>query len=195
MTNVFRPSTETERPAPRSARTSRVTTLFGATLALALLATAAAIGPAAADGVARATALYERGDYVRAVDLLTALASQGNTRAQAMLGFMYENGYGKPQAYEAAALFYREAANKGDAFAQFRLGLLYDKGHGVPEDDVLAYKWLDLAAARTARPQRDYYLRLRDAVASKMSTEQITIGQRLALNWAPQIPIAVRSRY
>jgi TPR repeat protein len=179
--------------AARRAGASRVAMSFALALAIALLGIAATIRPASADAVARASAAYDRGDYVRAVDLLTPLASQGNTRAQAMLGFMYENGYGKPQAYDAAALFYREAANKGDSFAQCRLGLLYDKGHGVPEDDVLAYKWLDLAAARAPRHQRDYYLRLRDAVASKMSTEQITAGQRLALNWAPQV--ILKSRY
>jgi len=74
---------------------------------------------------------------------------------------------------------------QGDPFAQSRLGLSYDKGHGVPQDVVLAYKWLDLAAAHATRRKRDYYLRLRNAVASKMSTGQIVEGQRLALYWAP----------
>ncbi|MGC2044473.1 MAG: SEL1-like repeat protein, partial [Pseudolabrys sp.] len=27
------------------------------------------------------------------------------------------------------------------------LGLMYDKGHGVMKNDVLAYKWFNLAAA------------------------------------------------
>jgi hypothetical protein len=51
---------------------------------------------------------------------------------------------------------------------------------------ALSYKWLDLAAAHAAvRRERDYYLRLRNAVASKMSSDQIVTGQRLALSWIP----------
>ncbi len=139
-----------------------------------------------ADGVRRATDAYARGDYLRAVHALSPLALRGNSRAQALLGFMYENGFGVPQAYDAAADLYQKAAVQGDSFAQARLGLIYDKGHGVLQDVVLSYKWLDLAAARAPKHQRDYYLRLRNAVASKMSAAQILEGQRLALNWAPR---------
>jgi TPR repeat protein len=138
-----------------------------------------------ADGVRPATDTYERGDYVRAVRTLSPLARRGNAHAQALLGFMYENGFGVPQAYDAAADLYQRAAEQGDPFAQARLGLIFDKGHGVPQNVVLSYKWLNLAAAHASRRQRDYYLRLRNAVASKMSSEQILEGQRRALIWAP----------
>lgn len=142
--------------------------------------------PAArADGVRRASDAYSRGDYVRAVNALSPLALRGNARAQALLGFLYENGFGVPRAYDAAADLYLRAAAQGDPFAQSRLGLSYDKGHGVPQDVVLSYKWLNLAAAHAAKRDRDYYLRLRNAVASKMTSDQILEGQRLALIWAP----------
>lgn len=141
--------------------------------------------PAHADSLGRATAAYSRGDYVRAVGALSAPALRGNAHAQALLGFMYENGFGVPQAYDAAAELYQRAAAQGDPFGQSRLGLIYDKGHGVPQDDVLAYKWLNLAAAHASKRERDYYLRLRNAVATKMSSDQILAGQRLALLWAP----------
>jgi hypothetical protein len=110
--------------------------------------------------------------------------ARGNARALGRLGFRYENGFGVPQNYIAAADLYRRAAEQGDAFAQSRLGLCYDKGHGVPPDLILSYKWLNLAAARAPRRDHDFYLRLRDAVASKMSLGQVTEGQRLALIWA-----------
>jgi TPR repeat protein len=97
---------------------------------------------------------------------------------------MYENGYGAPQAYDAAVDLYLDAAIQGNPFGQGMLGLMYDKGHGVPRDVVLAYKWLNLAAAHDPRRERDYYLRLRNAVASKLSPAQIHEGQRLALIWA-----------
>ena len=61
---------------------------------------------------------------------------------------------------------------------------MYDKGHGVPQDFILAYKWLNLAAARSSTRERDYFLRLRNAIASKMSPVQIAEGQRLAMLWS-----------
>jgi TPR repeat protein len=141
--------------------------------------------PAYADELRRASDAFSRGDYVRAVNALSPLALRGNARAQALLGFMYENGFGVPQAYDAAADLYQRAAVQGDPFAQSRLGLIYDKGHGVPQNVILSYKWLDLAAAHATKRERDTYLRLRNAVASKMTSEQIVEGQRLALIWAP----------
>lgn len=140
--------------------------------------------PARADALASADAAYARGDFVGAVNLLTPLALRGNARAQSFLGFMFENGYGVPQAYVEAAGLYVQAAASGNPFGQGMLGLMYDKGHGVPQDFVLAYKWLNLAAARAPKHVRDFFLRLRNAVASKMSPAQIAEGQWLAVHWA-----------
>jgi TPR repeat protein len=162
---------------------------------LGVLSGAAATQIVYADTLAPTTAAYSRSGDIRAVRKLSTLAQRGNARALARLGFMYEHGLGEPQAYEAAADLYARAAVQGNTFAQGMLGLLYDKGHGVPQDFVLAYKWLDLAAARTNGRERDAYARLRDAVASKMSYDQIVEGQRLALNWtrgvfAPSIRVS-----
>jgi TPR repeat protein len=153
--------------------------------ASALLLVCGLARPAHADAVASADAAYARGDFIRAVKLLTPPALHGDARAQAFLGFLYENGYGAPQAYVAAADLYIRAAVSGNPFGQCMLGLMYDKGHGVPQDFILAYKWLNLAAARASLRERDYFLRLRNAVASKMSPAQISEGQHLALTWAP----------
>src|SRR5579871_875221 len=104
--------------------------------------------PAYADALARGAAAFHHGDYVRAAQVLSPLATQGDARALGMLGFMYEHGFGVPQAYEAAFDFYCRGAAQGDPFAQAMLGLMYDKGHGTHQDFIQAYKWLDLAAAR-----------------------------------------------
>jgi uncharacterized protein len=136
-----------------------------------------------AEALARGTAAYSRGDYVRAARELSPLAQRGNAKALGLLGFLYEHGFGEPQDYDAAADFYARGAVQGNPFAQAMLGLMYDKGHGVPQDFIFAYKWLNLAAARTQGHEQDNFARLRDAVASKMSKDEIAEGQRLALNW------------
>jgi uncharacterized protein len=145
--------------------------------------------PAYADALGRGTAAFNRGDYVRAALELSPLAAQGNPRALGLLGFMYENGFGVPQAYEAAFDYYCQGAVLGDPFAQANLGLMYDKGHGTHQDFIQAYKWLDLAAARAHGRERDVYSRFRNAVASKMSRDEIVVGQRLALSWLPGVPV------
>ena len=160
-----------------------------AMLLAALLGIAAAAG-ARADALGRGTAAFNRGDYIRAARELSPLAASGNPRALGLLGFMYEHGFGAPQAYEAAFDLYCRAAVQGNPFAQAMLGLMYDKGHGTRQDFIQAYKWLDLAAARTVGRERDTYARFRNAVASKMSPDEILVGQRLALNWLPGAPFA-----
>jgi len=164
----------------RRARRSGLTAL--------LLVALGGFSPAQADTLARGVSAFERGDYVRAARDLSEPAARGNARALGLLGFMYEHGFGVPQAYEAAFDFYCRAAVQGDPFAQAMLGLLYDKGHGVHHDFIQAYKWLDLAAAHARGRERDAYLRFRNAVASKMSRDEIVVGQRLALSWLPNQP-------
>jgi TPR repeat protein len=145
--------------------------------------------PASADALGRGTAAFDRGDYIRAARELAPLAAHGNPKALGLLGFMYEHGFGVPQAYEAAFELYCQGAIQGNPFAQAMLGLLYDKGHGVHQDFIQAYKWLNLAAARSRGRQRETFMRLRDAVASKMSRDEIVVGQRLALSWVPGVPV------
>jgi len=150
---------------------------------------AAAIGLAAptiarADSLAAGRAAYARADYVGAARLLVPLAERGNAAAQALLGFMYASGQGVPQGYELATYWYRLAAEQGDTTAQYLLGLMYDKGFGVPLNEVAAHMWLNLAAAHAPQRNREYYLRLRDAVASKMTRSQIDEAQWRAQEWA-----------
>jgi TPR repeat protein len=175
-------------PAPSVARRRGALAAARRWLSAVLLVVLLGIGSAPiahADALARGTAAYSHGDYVRAARELSPLARRGNARALGLLGFLYEHGFGAPQAFDAAADLYAQAAVQGNPFAQAMLGLMYDKGHGVPQDFVLAYKWLNLAAAHTYGHERDAYARFRDAVASKMSTNEIVEGQWLALNWTP----------
>jgi len=129
---------------------------------------------------------YVTGDYPAAARRAGPAAERGDARAQAHLGFLYQYGRGVPQNHALAAYWYRRSAEQGNAIAQHLLGLMYDKGQGVFSDYVLAHMWLSLAAARTKGAQHEDNVRLRDAVASKMSKGQVADAQALANAWVPK---------
>jgi uncharacterized protein len=132
---------------------------------------------------------YARHEYVRAAPLLLIAAERGSPVAQTYIGYMYQNGLGVPRDYVVAAGWLNQAAWQGAPTAQFLLGLLFDKGYGVPQDWVQAEVWLNLAASKASGPQQDYWARMRDAVAQKLTLDQLAEAQRRAYEWAP---IAVR---
>jgi uncharacterized protein len=114
---------------------------------------------------------------------IVAHAQRGDATAEARLGWMFSTGNGVPQNfYEAAKWLYR-AATRGNGNAQFALGMLYNKGEGVPRDYVLSYVWLNLSAAQAVGADRDFKTSIRDALASKMTPQQLLTAQELALKW------------
>ena len=147
-----------------------------------------AIPVAEAAFILKAGAPVNRSDHVTAERRIIPLAQRGDAHAQAMLGFMYANGYGVPQSYDAAVSWYLQAAEQGDPEGQYLLGLMYDKGFGVTQNVILAHKWLNLAAAHAPRRNREYFLRLRDAVATKMTRAQLDLAQQLAVEFVPRLP-------
>jgi uncharacterized protein len=170
----------------------RITALGTARIGIASLVCAALSVGAASLGavpVARAADFYKPrvagGSDAASVRRMIALAERGNAHAQAMLGFMYANGQGVPQSYDLAADWYERSARQGDPIGQHLLGLTYDKGLGVTANVVLAQKWLDLAAAHASRQNRENFMRIRDAVRSKMTKPQIELAQQLATDFVP----------
>jgi TPR repeat protein len=129
---------------------------------------------------------YRTGDFPRAIRRVAPSAERGDPRAQAYLGFMYQYGRGVAQNYALAAYWYRRSAEQGNPTAQHLLGLMFDKGLGVPTNHVAAHVWLSLAAARTKGSDHEDNVRLRDAVAAKMSFGQLYDAQVLAQTWAPK---------
>jgi flagellar biosynthesis GTPase FlhF len=73
-------------------------------------------------------------------------AEQGDSLAQARLGFMYERGDGVKQDYEEAIKWYRKAAEQGHSGSQNNLGNIYELGKGVPKDYAEAVRWYRKAA-------------------------------------------------
>jgi len=155
-------------------------------LATALTLWLSAIGCAASAELYEGQSIHRHGQ--RGVKLRTGgtLDWRARAKADALLGFKYEHGLGVPQSYEPAVDLYVAAAEQGDPTGQYLLGLMYDKGHGVQQDGIRAYMWLNLAAAHAPRRYRENYLKMRDAVASKMTPGQIVAGQRLAAAWVPK---------
>ena len=165
---------------------------FAAALSLLFLSSTANAG-----ALSEGERAYARHDYVRAAPLLQIAAERGSPAAQTYLGYMYQNGLGVPQNYVAAAGWLQQAAVQGEPTAQFLLGLLFDKGFGVPQDWVEAEVWLNLAASGATGRQRDYYARLRDAVAQKLTIDQLREAQWRAFLWTPIVlqPPPLSARY
>jgi len=147
---------------------------------------AVALAMPASAQAARLDGGFRSGDFPRAIKSVGPAAERGDARAQAHLGFMYQYGRGVPQNYGLAYYWYRRGAEQGNAAAQHLLGLLYDKGQGTPTDHVLAHMWLSLAAAATNGAKHEDNVRLRNAVASKMSLGQLSDAQSLAVSWVPK---------
>jgi uncharacterized protein len=143
------------------------------------MATSSAVGPATAASLKRPAV------HASSSVSVARAAALGDANAQLRLGFMYEYGRGIPQDYLLAAYWYRRAAEQGNPRGQHLLGLMYDRGLGVPNDYVEAYKWLNLAAAAAGRGDREYFTRIRDAVASKMSLREMALSQRRGRGWLP----------
>jgi uncharacterized protein len=171
-------------PAPK-ARVSRFSiirrVLLAATAALLLFAGS----PASAQSLRQGIAAFDGRNYAVASRIFIPLARRGNASAQTYLGFLFETGRGVPQNYPEAAIWYRCAAEQGDSLAQYSLGLLYDKGQGVPLDVVEAAKWLNLSAASAPPRARESRARIRDAIATKMTRDEIAQSQYRALAWTP----------
>jgi uncharacterized protein len=160
-------------------RRGRLRAMYGVLVCLAIFS-----NPAAADGLRNGMRAFAAHDYVTAARIFTDLAPLGDARAQTYLGYMFANGKGVPQNHMVAAGWYRCASQQGFPAAQYLLGLMYDKGQGVPQDYVIAYALLDLAVAGAGR-EREHWVRIRDAVASKLSLIERNRAQQLAFESPP----------
>ncbi|MEJ2290665.1 MAG: tetratricopeptide repeat protein [Deinococcales bacterium] len=126
--------------------------LIGFTASLVLLLALQAINGMEAGrahppaSMAAGMAAYNDGDFAQARRLWTPLAQAGDPRAQYMLGYMAENGQGRPWSNHDAAAWYRLAANQDYPQAQLALGKLYARGMGVPRDASQAAAYYEQAA-------------------------------------------------
>ena len=109
--------------------------------------------------------------------LIATLAGVGTAQAD------FEDGQRAWDAgrHSEALREWRAAANVGDAKAMLALGRLYVQGLGVPQNYVQAHMWFSLAASRFEAEA----VKERDALAARMSPEQVAKAQDLAATWQP----------
>ena len=91
-------------------------------------------------------ALVKAQQYDDAFPKVALLAKYGDPKAQNLLGWLYENGFGTARDVAEAARWYRKAADQGLPLAQNNLGILYREGRGVSKDLTEAARWFDRAA-------------------------------------------------
>jgi len=141
------------------------------------------------------TMCYFNGDGVpqsqnKALDWCAKAAKQGLAPAQYALGNAYANAYFlRTHDYNEAAKWYLKAAEQGFAKAQSILGSYYASGKGVARDDVLACKWLYLAASQGDEDAK----RLLPDSEEKLTPEKISEAQQLAREFKPSKPYKLGS--
>lgn len=150
----------------RSRRTPTIRAAVHGLLAAGLclgLAGAGQAGP-----LERGVEAYEGGHFNRAVAQLLPLASDGNARAQYLLGVMYDEGEGVPHSDEQAVYWLKRSAQQEQARAQYRLAEMLAEGRGAHRDFAGAYMWAARAAEQGLAPAGE----LRDRVAGELSQQE-----------------------
>lgn len=117
---------------------SRVTYSF----ALWLFVTGVALAAGFVDG----QKAYQDGDYQQALEIIKPLADEGDSRAQALLAIMYDQGRGVEKNAQTAFSWYLKAATQGLPMAQHDVGVKYFQGNGTEQDYREAAQWWEQSA-------------------------------------------------
>ena len=142
-------------------------TLFAVFLALAILAACTS----------------RDADYARAYRDWLPAAQLGDADAQNNLGLLYSQGLGIDRDDEKAVFWWRKAAEQHFTAAQYNLAVAFRDGRGVAQNRVRALMWYEIAVRRSAQA-RGY----RDALAGRMTANQIAKAQHLAAAWLKAHP-------
>ncbi|MCH8099543.1 MAG: sel1 repeat family protein [Proteobacteria bacterium] len=105
---------------------------------------------------------------------------QGHAQAQCNLAVMYQNGWGVTQNDAEAAKLYTLAAEQGVTEAQVAIGRMLSMDYSEAYDPVQAYKWFSIAMLME---NIDASVK-RDAIAGKMTAEQIAEGDASVKTWS-----------
>ena len=117
---------------------------------------------------------------VMACETGEAADSASDAWSQSNLAAMYPDGQSVPKDSQEAVRAWQRAAEQGDAEGQYNLGLMYDKGQGVAQDFIRAYMWYHLAAEALSGDDAMVARKLRDRMASLMTTAQLEKAREMA---------------
>ena len=122
-------------------------------------------------------------DYAQAAHWYRKAADQSHSLAQYNLAVMYAAGHGRPRDEAQSRVWMQKAADGGDAAAQYNVGMTLHRAsldglpEAAPETRILAYKWLQLAAAQGYRGSGEAWA----FVAMSMTREDVVdAGRRIA---------------
>lgn len=119
-------------------------------------------------------------DDDQAIKYYGLAVQQGHGQAQCNLAVMYQNGWGVTQNDAEAAKLYTLAAEQGVTEAQVAIGRMLSMDYSEAYDPVQAYKWFSIAMLME---NIDAGVK-RDAIAEKMTAEQIAEGDALVKTWS-----------
>ncbi|MDT8385511.1 MAG: tetratricopeptide repeat protein [Gammaproteobacteria bacterium] len=106
----------------------------------------ATLASQAVAGFDEAVTAANDGNFALAYGEFSALAEQGDARAQQALAWMYYEGQGRPRDYGQAVYWYQKAAEQGNVTAQINLAQMYAYGQGVVQDFAQAAHWWERLA-------------------------------------------------
>ena len=111
-------------------------------------------------------------------------AEGGYAPAQFNLGVMHANGWGVPMDDVEAARLYALAAEQGFLPAINGMAYVKSRGIGIPKDVIEGYMWYEIGARLG-----DYdAIVKRDALAEKMTEEELALAKGKATAWLESHP-------
>ena len=114
---------------------------------------------------------------------LKELAAHGDSLAQSVLGFRFNNGIGAPQNYTEGYKWHRLSAAQGHAGSQSVLGVMYVAGRGIPMNYVRGLMWLNLSWSAMSSDEKKVASGTSDIaklIIKKMTPAQIAEAQAMA---------------
>lgn len=119
-----------------------------------------------------------------------AAAPESNQSMQPLVTYHEAMSYllgrnGKPKSAEKAAELFQTLADKNWSSAQQMLGHMYYEGKGVEKNDLLAYKWLSLAARNNARLAEDLGSRRRQ-LQNQIPLHSLQQVDKWIAEWQPE---------
>ena len=155
-------------------------------VALRWLARAAEQGDAEAQfelGVMYRDGLGTPTDGSLAMQWFQRAAERGVPHAFNAIGELHLGHADIPQDYAAALVWFLRGAQVDDADCLYNIGIRYALGQGVEQDDVEAYKWLDLAADTGIGDLRGKALRALQAIGERLMPLQVAQAKSGAQEW------------